>query len=84
LLLDGKANELGTYHCRWNNSRGEAKERNFTVSLSFVDNTNVIIISATVIGLFVVGIGIGIKFYLDKVRNQLIESADQFTTLKIF
>jgi hypothetical protein len=71
LTLDGKANELGTYECRWSNSRGEARQRNFTASLSFIDNTNIIIVSATVIGFLVLGIGIGIKFYLDKVRKQI-------------
>ncbi|XP_046650642.1 mast/stem cell growth factor receptor-related protein Kit-like isoform X2 [Daphnia pulicaria] len=69
LTLDGKANELGTYECRWSNSRGEARQRNFTASLSFIDNTNIIIVSATVIGFLVLGIGIGIKFYLDKKRE---------------
>jgi hypothetical protein len=32
-MLKGKANELGTYECRWNNSRGEVRHRNFDVSV---------------------------------------------------
>ena len=68
-MLKGKANELGTYECRWNNSRGEARFRNFDVSLKFVDEKTDFIISATVIGLLLIGMGIGIKFYLENVRK---------------
>jgi hypothetical protein len=72
-MLKGNANELGTYECRWNNSRGEARHKQFIVSLSFVEektDVNIIIsVTATVIGLLLIGIGIGIKFYLDKVRK---------------
>jgi hypothetical protein len=76
LTLKGNANELGSYKCRWNNSRGEARQRNFTVSVTFAEeiSDNYIIfacVTATVLGLLAVGIGIGIKFYLDKVRNKM-------------
>jgi hypothetical protein len=83
--LIGKTNELGSFECRWNNSRGEARHRQFTVSLTFVDEKNDFIISAIVIGLLLVGMGIGIKFYLDKVRNSiaLISNADQITNIRI-
>jgi hypothetical protein len=72
LTLKGKANELGTYECRWNNSRGKARHRNFDVSLKFFDEKTDFIIATTVIGLLLIGMGIGIKFYLDKVGNKLI------------
>jgi uncharacterized protein YodC (DUF2158 family) len=69
LPIQGQANELGIYECRWNNSRGEARHRTFNVHVSFFEETNTIIVSATFIGLLAVGMGIGIKVYLDKVRN---------------
>ena len=83
LTLIGKTNELGSYECRWNNGRREARHRQFTVGLTFVDEKNDFIISAIVIGLLLVGMGIGIKFYLDKVRNSiaLISNADQITNI---
>ena len=74
LMLKGKANELGTYECRWNNSKGEARHKQFTVSLSFVeDKSDIIILSATVIGFLLIGMGIAIKVYLDKVKNQFLK-----------
>ena len=76
LMLKGETNELGLYECRWNNSRGEARHRNFEVGGKFVEKNdiNIIIISvtATAIGLLLVGMGIGIKFYLHKVRNSFV------------
>ena len=71
---------MGTYECRWKNSRGEARHRNFTVSVTFLDeNINIITsVTATIIGLLLIGMGIGIKFYLDKVINKLILNVDQF------
>ena len=91
-MLKGKANELGTYECRWNNSRGEARHKQFTVSLYFIEektdnktDINIIMcVTATVIGLLLIGMGIGIKFYLDKVRNKLILNADQLTNIQSF
>ena len=84
-MLKGKANELGTYECRWNNSRGEKRHRQFTVSLTFVEDKTdiniVLSVTATVIGLLLIGMGIGIKFYLDKVGNKLILNADKFTNI---
>jgi hypothetical protein len=86
-MLKGKANELGTYECRWNNSRGEARHKQFTVSLYFIEektdnktdiNNIIMCVTATVIGLLLIGMGIGIKFYLDKVINKLILNVDQF------
>jgi hypothetical protein len=91
-MLKGKANELGTYECRWNNSRGEARHKQFTVSLYFIEektdnktdiNNIIMCVTATVIGLLLIGMGIGIKFYLDKVRNKQIQHADQFTNIPI-
>jgi uncharacterized protein YodC (DUF2158 family) len=70
LTLQGNENERGTYECRWNNSRGEARQRNFFVSFKLVEEQSTVIIFTTLIGLFAVGMGIGIKFYLDKVRNK--------------
>jgi hypothetical protein len=84
LSLKGNANELGTYECRWNNSRGEARHRNFDVSLKFFDEKTDFIIATTVIGLLLIGMGIGIKFYLDKVGNKLILNADQLTNIQSF
>ena len=78
---------MGTYECRWKNSRGEARHRNFNVNVNFFDeknDINIIIISATVFGLLLIGMGIGIKFYLDKVRNKLILNADQLTNIQSF
>jgi hypothetical protein len=75
LSLKGNANELGTYECRWNNSRREARHKQFTVGLSFVEEisqtaqTVTISVSAISIGLFLIGMGIGIKFYIDKVNK---------------
>ena len=79
---------MGTYECRWNNSRGETRHRNFDVSVNFFDEKNdnniIIIMSATVIGLLLIGMGIGIKFYLNKVGNKLILNADQLTNIQSF
>ncbi len=81
LQLKGKAKEVGTYECRWKNSRGEPRHRNFTVRVNFVDQevddddeTNTIILPATLTGLLIVGMGFGVKFYIDKVRENLISS----------
>ncbi len=69
--------------------RGETRQRNFEVSDIFVDDKNdnyVIIISVTttVIGFLLVGMGISIKFYLNKVKNQLkMQNAIQFANIKI-
>ena len=82
-MLKGKTNEVGTYECRWKNSRGETKHRQFDVSVKFFDDKTDIIISATVIGLPLIGMGIGIKFYLDKVGNLLILNADQLSNILI-
>jgi hypothetical protein len=72
LQLQGKTNELGIYECRWNNSRGEARHRNFFVSLSFVEETNeiTIIVTANFVVILAVGMGLGIKFYLGKVVSK--------------
>ena len=75
---------MGTYECRWKNSRGEARHRNFDVSLKFFDEKTDFIIATTVIGLLLIGMGIGIKFYLDKVKNKLIQNADQLTNIQSF
>ena len=77
---------MGTYECRWNNSRGEARHSKFDVSVKFFDaaNINIIIyVTAAVIGLLLIGMGIGIKFYLDKVRNKPKQHADRFTNIQI-
>jgi|688.fasta_scaffold1472580_1 hypothetical protein len=68
--LQGKKTEQGTYECRWKNSKGEPRNRNFTVIPSFEKeaNTIIIIISATLFGLLAVAVAIGIKVYLDKVN----------------
>jgi hypothetical protein len=76
LSLKGETNELGTYECQWKNSRGEARHKQFTIGLYSVEekiDINIIIsVTATVIGLLLIGMGIGIKFYLDNVRNKQI------------
>jgi hypothetical protein len=76
---------VGTYECRWKNSRGETRFRNFDVSVKFFDEKNdvniIISVTAIVIGLLLIAMGIGIKFYLDKVRNLLIKNADQLTNI---
>jgi preprotein translocase subunit SecF len=58
---------MGIYECRWNNSRGEARKRNFVVSVTFAEEIFTKTVTAILIGLLAVGIGIGVKFYLDKV-----------------
>jgi hypothetical protein len=74
--LQGKETEKGFYECRWKNSKGEQRHRNFTVNLDFRfekdekdTNSIIIIISASSIGLLAVAVGIGIKIYLDKVKD---------------
>jgi uncharacterized protein YodC (DUF2158 family) len=72
--LQGKEKEKGTYECRWKNSKGEPRHKNFTVNLdsSFKNDekdTSAIIVSASLIGLLAVAVGIGIKIYLDKVKD---------------
>jgi hypothetical protein len=48
-------------------------------TLQQYDNNIIIIISATIIGLLLIGMGIGIKFYLDKVKNKFLkQNADRF------
>jgi uncharacterized membrane protein YkgB len=74
LTLQGNGNERGTYVCRWNNSRGEARHRNFIVQSSLERGNTLIVVAAFLIGLFAIGMGIGIKFYFDKVTNQLTEN----------
>jgi hypothetical protein len=65
--------ERGTYECRWKNSKGEPRHKNFTVGIIIYEmdkkDTNTIIISASFIGLLAVAVGIGIKIYLDKVKD---------------
>ena len=70
--LQGKETERGIYECRWKNSKGEQRHRNFTVGISFEKNRNIIIISASLFGLLAVGVGIGIKVYLNKVKDFLL------------
>ena len=83
-MLKGKTNEVGTYECLWKNSRGETKHRQFDVSVKFFDDKTDIIISATVIGLLLIGMGISIKFNLDKVKYPLKrQNADQFAIFKL-
>jgi hypothetical protein len=75
LTLQGKETERGTYECRWKDSKGEPRYKDFTVNLDFrfekdeKDTNTVIIISATLFGLLAVAVGIGIKVYLDKVKD---------------
>ncbi|XP_046654437.1 vascular endothelial growth factor receptor 1-like isoform X1 [Daphnia pulicaria] len=70
--LQGKEKEKGTYECRWKNSKGEPRHRNFRVGIISYEkdekDANTIIISASFIGLLAVAVAIGIKVYLDK-RN---------------
>ncbi|XP_046654208.1 vascular endothelial growth factor receptor 1-like [Daphnia pulicaria] len=66
LTLQGNGNERGTYVCRWNNSRGEARHRNFIVQSSLERENTLIVVAAFLIGIFAIGMGIGIKFYFDK------------------
>jgi hypothetical protein len=75
--LQGKETERGIYECRWKNSKGEPRHRNFTVNSRnqvFTVNfpfkkdetdTYIIIISVSLIGL----LAAGIKVYLDKVKD---------------
>ncbi|XP_046462733.1 vascular endothelial growth factor receptor 1-like [Daphnia pulex] len=67
--LRGKETECGNYECRWTNSKGEPRHRNFRVkSVSFDIETNIIVIFCVTltIGLLATGVGIGIKFYFHK------------------
>ena len=71
--LQGKETEKGTYECRWKNSKGEPRHRNFTVGIISYEkdeqDANTIIISASLIGVLAVAVAIGIKVYLDKVSD---------------
>jgi uncharacterized protein YodC (DUF2158 family) len=71
--LQGKEKEKGTYECRWKNSKGELRHRNFTVGIISYEkdekDANTIIISASLIGVLAVAVAIGIKVYLDKVKD---------------
>ncbi len=74
VLLQGKEMEKGTYECRWKNSKGEPRNKKFTVNFNprfekDEKDTYIIIISASLIGLLAVAVGIGIKIYLDKVKD---------------
>ena len=67
--LNGLMNEIGVYSCRWNNSLGQPRYRNFTVLIgnaSGSTHATAIPLSANLIALIVI-IGIGVKIYLDKV-----------------
>ncbi len=72
LSIKGERTEGGDYECRWNNSRGEAKHRKFIVRIAFVKNNNLvtfIIVFAAVL-LFVIGAGMSIEFFLEKVSAE--------------
>jgi hypothetical protein len=81
--LQGKETEKGFYECRWKNSKGEQRNKLFTVNSQEKD-THTIIISASFIGLLAVGLGIGIKVYLDKVKDFLLILMMKYTKLKSF
>jgi hypothetical protein len=64
------------YECRWKNSRGEARHRQFTVTVAFVALINETFSPPTYFNLSVIlafllaiGVGVGIKFYLSKVSE---------------
>jgi hypothetical protein len=73
--LQGKEKEKGFYECRWKNSKGEPRHKKFIIifiekeanTLSIV--SNVIIIFSILFGLLGVAVRIGIKVYLDKVKD---------------
>ena len=69
--INHKANEFGTYECQWNSSRGQARHRNFNVSVTFAeDQTNIyIVVSVILFVLLAFGIVINIDIHLGKVRN---------------
>jgi nitric oxide reductase large subunit len=55
-----------------NNSKGEARLKQFTVGLSFIEETSqtaTISVSTVSIVLLAIRMGIGIKFYIDKVNK---------------
>lgn len=67
LLLKGIVDERGEYVCRWNNSLGELRHRNFTVIFAGTEiSATTIPISVNLAALIFI-IGIAIKLYLDKV-----------------
>ncbi|KAK4010925.1 hypothetical protein OUZ56_020047 [Daphnia magna] len=66
LLLKGIVDERGEYVCRWNNSLGELRHRNFTVIFAGTEiSATTIPISVNLAALIFI-IGIAIKLYLDK------------------
>lgn len=73
LTLRGRANEIGTYECRWKNSRGESRHRQFTVSVTFAQESNtrniIAAVSVTLVAIIAIGFGTAIKVYLDKVSD---------------
>jgi hypothetical protein len=71
---------MGIYECRWNNSRGEARRRNFVVSVTLAEEIFTKTVTAILIGLLAVGMGIGVKFYLDKVLAIVFFIFTKYTT----
>ncbi|XP_057368137.2 vascular endothelial growth factor receptor 1-like [Daphnia carinata] len=75
--LNGTREEIGTYTCQWENSIGEVRYRNFTVD--FFNNTptenlnkTIILLAIILSALFLIGVGIGIKFCLDRKKKSFI------------
>ncbi|XP_059350088.1 vascular endothelial growth factor receptor 1-like [Daphnia carinata] len=66
LPLNGRDGQKGRYSCRWNNSRGEKRFRNFSFPDEPQSNGVVIFVCVSVVTLIVTGIAI--KQYVDK-RN---------------
>ena len=60
------------------------EKKNITYTYTQQQYDNNIIISATVIGLLLIGMGISIKFYLDKVKSKYFkQNADRFANFSI-
>ncbi|KAK4018027.1 hypothetical protein OUZ56_000097 [Daphnia magna] len=64
LPLQGIGGETGTYSCRWNNSRGEKRYRNFNFSEE-TESTSIAIAVCVSLATLVI-IGVPIKQYVDK------------------
>lgn len=68
LPLQGFGGETGTYSCRWNNSRGEKRYRNFNFSEE-TESTSIAIAVCVSLATLVI-IGVPIKQYVDKVSGK--------------
>ena len=80
--LQGSADEIGNYTCHWNNSLGEARFKQFTVTyvgekeretivVTRTDTKIVVALSVALAILLLISIVVGTKYYVFKVKKKL-------------